>query len=333
VNKQPILGDVVFNSTVSNGPDLRLSSPGSREPVQAPAAPTIQPLATLAQRTSDGSRITGCLVSAMDIYGESKVPAQEQGVIMELTKTAGMMVEKGESIGKIDDSQPMVALKAAEAEIAAKRLQAESREREKFSMLATEVSKTKLDKLIQANQFAKDSVSQIDIEETRLMVEKSKVEVKLAIEEMKVAEFGVASKMAEAEAQQQAIKRRQLLSPISGVIKEIIPHVGEWVKGGDVVFHVINMDRLQVSGTYDLLNDQKIGRPELMNREVEFEFEYKKGEIRKVPAKIVFVDPSNEYASSLVKIKAEIINKYDPATKDWLVHPNNIGDLILFSKR
>ena len=53
------------------------------------------------------------------------------------------------------------------------------------------------------------------------------------------------------EAAQKAIERREIRSPIDGVVEEVFPHQGEWLQPGDPLARVIRTDRLYVEGYVD----------------------------------------------------------------------------------
>ena len=63
--------------------------------------------------SSAANRIRDCLLKAS---AEVQLPAQEAGVLVELTAFEGQEVKLDQLLGRIDDAQPRLQKKAAEAE-------------------------------------------------------------------------------------------------------------------------------------------------------------------------------------------------------------------------
>ena len=61
------------------------------------------------------------------------------------------------------------------------------------------------------------------------------------------------------------MKRRQIESPIAGVIAERYHNVGEWAQAGEPIYRVVHMDRLRVEGMLnvaDLTPEEIASRPD-----------------------------------------------------------------------
>ena len=106
---------------------------------------------------------------------------------------------------------------------------------------------------------------------------------------------------------------------------EVTPHRGEWVKPGDTVMKVVNMEKLKVEG---FVNMNKFNRDQLKRRTVKVEVQLKNQRVVSTQGKIVFVNPVTE-AGGDFRIEAEIQNIKNPQMGSWEFSPGMNADIVL----
>lgn len=99
------------------------------------------------------------------------------------------------------------------------------------------------------------------------------------------------------------LDRRQIVSPLTGIVVERLKHAGEWVEAGEPVLRVVQLDRLYVEG-YVAAN--KIGLAD-RGRFVTVRGVAASGEVS-AKGRIVFVSPEVDSVNAQVVVKAEISN-------------------------
>jgi multidrug efflux pump subunit AcrA (membrane-fusion protein) len=99
------------------------------------------------------------------------------------------------------------------------------------------------------------------------------------------------------------LSRRQLTSPLTGIVVEKLRHRGEWVEVGEPVLRIIRIDRLFVEGYVDaaLVDQSSRGRP------VSVTGDSRQGPIT-VEGTLIFVSPEIDSVNGQVEVKAEISN-------------------------
>ena len=109
----------------------------------------------------------------------------------------------------------------------------------RYAMAAADVAKAEYEVNADANRRVPGSVPETEInrlllkcKETTLAIDKAKLDMRVAGHEAEVAQ-------AEADAAQENINRRQINSPLDGVVVELHRHLGEWVQPGDQVLHIV----------------------------------------------------------------------------------------------
>ncbi len=279
--------------------------------------------ATMYQPESrDPNRIRDCVLKAS---AEVQLPAQEAGVLVELLAAEGLKVTVNQPLGRIDDAQPRLQKKAAQAERAVTFEKGKSTINERYALKASDVSKQKWLKGVESNQTAPGSVSQIEILENKLLYEKALLEYERAQDDRKIEELTVLAKDVDVEAADDAIRRRQLISPIAGTIVELTPHVGEWLKPGDPVLKIVNLEVLKIEG---YVNIDHYRQDQVRNRTVIAEVDLGNKIVVRVPAKIAFVSPVVEPGGEY-RIKAEIQNRKNAQTGEWELQPGLNAELVL----
>ena len=174
--------------------------------------------------------------------------AKEAGVITTINVRDGQVVSKNDLLVQIDDAQPQLEKRKAMAERNAAEVKANSDIEIRYDTQAAAVKKFGYLKKKEASDKVPGAVTEPDLQEARLDWVAATLKIEQAQLEAKIAKLTVDDKQAEVDAAEEAINRRQIRSPFDGVVEQIVPHVGEWVKPGDSVIRVVRIDKLQVEG-------------------------------------------------------------------------------------
>jgi multidrug efflux pump subunit AcrA (membrane-fusion protein) len=257
----------------------------------------------------------------VELIHEAQVPGQEAGVLVELNVVEGDYVKAGQVLGRIDDTQPrMQGLIATEEHKAALEKVANDVD-VRYAMKATELALVEWQKSVEVNKNQPMAVADIDVRRQKLTWERGKLETERAESERKIAGFTAAAKRVEIDAALEAMKRREIRSPVDGRVVQVHLHKGEWVKPGDPVLHVVQLDRLKVEGEIEIARyspSQVMGRPvaieaTLQDRKVQF------------VGKITFVRPLLDGLGRKYLVNAEVVNREEHG--EWLLLPGLYVDM------
>lgn len=257
---------------------------------------------------------------------DPQVAGQEPGILVEINVKEGNMVKAGESLGKIEDSQPVMQGRIAEAEHKAALEKANSTVDIRYAKAASEVAKAEWEKSRQANRKQPGTVSDIEVERQRLTYHRGILEIERAQSEQKIARLTADAKNVEIEAALKAVERRLITSPVDGMVVQVYLQKGEWVKPGDPVVHVVKLDQLKVEGSVELakfIPSQVLDSPvtieaTLQNRKVKFE------------GRIVFVKPIVNTIGEY-QIRADVENRKENG--GWLLFPGMYVDMTIHPRK
>ncbi|MCC7085149.1 MAG: HlyD family efflux transporter periplasmic adaptor subunit [Pirellulales bacterium] len=268
-----------------------------------------------AQPNSDTLIVPDCRVQPVSITGQAQVPAEEAGRITTINVREGIHVRTGDLLATIDDAQAQKQKQVAIAEHRAAKQKADSDIDILHADAAAKVAEYDYRHSDEANQKTPGAVSQVEMEQKKFQWKRALYAIQQAKNEQIVNSFTADAKLAEAEAADVGIQRRKITSPIDGVVQQVKPSLGEWVKPGDTVFRIIRMDRLRVDGYVD----HKDASPgQLIDRPVVVEVELVGGQKATFTGNIVFVDP--EVTATGQRVHAEIDNRQDNGGH-WLLRP------------
>ena len=257
---------------------------------------------------------------------DPQVAGQEPGLLVEISVKEGNMVKAGQPLGKIEDSQPVMQGRIAEAEHKAALEKANSTVDIRYAKAASEVAKAEWQKSIQANRKQPGTVSDIEVERQRLTYHRGLLEIERAQSEQVIARLTADAKNVEIEAAVKAVERRLITSPVDGMVVQVYLQKGEWVKPGDPVVHVVQLDKLKVEGSVELakyIPSQILDSPvtietTLQNRKVKFD------------GRIVFVKPIVNTIGEY-QIKAEVENRKENG--GWLLFPGMYVDMTIHPRK
>lgn len=148
------------------------------------------------------------------------------------------------------------------------------------------------------SQSAAVIVQQQQIAVTRLNLERER-----ATSELGISSLTVERTRKSVDVAKEQLSRRQLTSPLTGIVVEKLRHRGEWVEVGEPVLRIIRIDRLFVEGYVDaaLVDQSSRGRP------VSVTGNSRQGPIT-VEGTLIFVSPEIDSVNGQVEVKAEISN-------------------------
>jgi multidrug efflux pump subunit AcrA (membrane-fusion protein) len=272
---------------------------------QQPAEPTVE----------------GCLVSLID---EVKVPAREPGVIVELAVRQGAVVSKGEVLARIDDDQPQMEKRRAQAEHDQAIAKAESDVDVRYSQKAQGVAEMAYRKAEQSHERVGGAVTEVERERLKLEWEKTGLQIEQAALERQLSALAATSKGVEVEAAGNAIERREIRSPIDGEVEEVFPHIGEWLQPGDPLATVIRTDRLYVEGYIDAARFNPV---DVRDRPVTVEARLADDRRESFTGRIFNVKPRME--SGNYRVVAEVDNRQ--VDGEWLLRAGQFVTMTIHS--
>jgi multidrug efflux pump subunit AcrA (membrane-fusion protein) len=279
--------------------------------VLAAAAPAADPV------------LEGCLVSLID---EVKVPAKEAGVIVELLVRQGAVVAKGDVLARIDDDQPQMEKRRAQAEHDQALSKAESDVDVRYSQKAQGVAEMVFRAAEDSHVRVPGSVTEVDREQRKLEWEKTGLQIEQAQLERKLSALAATSKEVEVEAAGKAIERRVIRSPLDGEVEEVMPHEGEWLQPGDPLARLIRTDRLYVEGYVDASGWNPV---DIRDRPVTVEARLAGGQAETFQGRIFNVKPRME--SGNYRVVAEVENRQ--ADGEWLLRAGQFVTMTIHSSQ
>jgi multidrug efflux pump subunit AcrA (membrane-fusion protein) len=265
--------------------------------------------------------LEGCLVSLIE---EVKVPAREAGVIVELAIREGAAVTEGEVLARIDDDQPQMEKRRAQAEHDQTLAKAESDVDVRYSQKAKGVAEMTFKKAEDSHLRIPGSVTEVERERLKLEWEKTGLQIEQAELERRLAALDATSKGVEVEAAEKAIERRVIRSPITGEVEEVFPHQGEWLQPGDPLARVIRTDRLKVEGFVDAT---RFNPADVRDRPVAVEARLAGGRSELFQGRIVNVRPRMESGS--YRVVAEVDNRQEDG--EWLLRTGQFVTMTVHS--
>lgn len=267
-----------------------------------------------------------CLVSLIE---EAKVPAREAGVLVELGVREGDVVEKGMLIAKIDDSQPQMERRKAKAEHEQAVAKAEGDVDVRYAIAAELVAEAEHKKALESHTKVPGSVTEVERDRLKLNEKKGELQIEQAELDRRLNGLAAQSKEVEVLAAENAIDRRLIKSPLDGVVVQVFPHQGEWLQPGDPLARVVRTDRLRVEGYVDSARHDPA---DVSGRPVTVEVALAGGRRESFKGRIVFTSPLVESGGDY-RVFAEVENRQDPGSQQWLLRPGQTATMTIHSGR
>lgn len=263
-----------------------------------------QPLHAADDKSTDRSelQIDSVLVSLIE---EVEVPAREVGQLNMIKVKEGMTVEKGAVLAQIEDAEAMLLLQQASLEYEMARLKAANDVDLRFARKAHEVANAELQRAEDSIKKYPKSISKTELDRLKLTSEKSELEIEQAAEERKTTQLEASLKQNAEQIASLAVQRRKVVSPINGMVVQILIRNGEWVRPGDTVLRILRLDRLRAEG---LINASRLQEQDLQDRPVTLVVNPGTKQSMEFQGKISFVSPEINPVNNQTRVWAEIEN-------------------------
>jgi multidrug efflux pump subunit AcrA (membrane-fusion protein) len=252
--------------------------------------------------TSTPVKIENALVTLIE---QAEIPARDAGLLTELKVSEGDKVTRGQVLGKVDDEDARLALAKAAAETKIAATTAGNDVKVRYADKAAKVAAAEYKRAQESIDRVEKSVSKTELEKLQLEADRGTLAVEEAAHDLNVAKQTRDLKAAEQAVAQQVVDRRQITSPLDGVVVQLHFRRGEWVKPGDPVLRVVRIDRMRAEAFVPagLLVGDWAGRS------VRFFPTAGGAEREPFAGKLVFVSPEIDPVNGQIRVWAEIENR------------------------
>lgn len=300
-------------------------SPGGKKPNETKTGPEAKAAAAPSTPRRDDPIVESCTVV---VINDVNLSAGEAGLLDVIKVKEGDTIKPGDELGSIDKREPELRKRVKTLEYQTAKEEADTDVEERFAIATRDFYQAGLEKKLEANRRTKDTITEIEIFESRLGVEKSDAQIEQAQLKHRVAGLTAESKQAEIEAPELSIDQRTIRSRLDGEGKviEIFKRKGEWVTLGEPVFHVMQLDRLRIKGYVDAgVYDRRdiVGRPVTVRIETPRGREEFKGQL-------VFANYNIESGNRYLAF-AEIENRRD-GSGDWVLSAGMTATMTIHLK-
>jgi macrolide-specific efflux system membrane fusion protein len=249
-------------------------------------------------------QLTHCLVSLLE---DVQVPALEAGALTAVEVTDGQLVAAGQMLARIDDRQPQLDKLAAELQRDAALAKAADDIEVRFAVAAQAVAVAELDRALAIERRSPGGVTQQEIQKLQLAKHRDELQIERSKLEMRVAKMNADVHQAAVKSAEDAVARRQIVSPLDGVVVALLHEKGEWVAAGEGVVQVVRIDRLRVEG---LISSAEYSPQEVAGRPVTVEVPLAGGQSGRFSGRVVYISPLVAAGNSY-RVRAEVANRIE----------------------
>jgi multidrug efflux pump subunit AcrA (membrane-fusion protein) len=239
----------------------------------------------------------------------------EDGTTKRRPLLRGTQVRKGDVLGKQKDAELVQQKIVAEQELLVARKEAAKELEVEVAVAAAKVAQASWNRAESLNKTMPGSVSPEEVEEKRYeyvrafkSIDKAKFDLEVNVEKVKVAEARV-------NAAEVAIEDRKLISPIDGVIDDVMQDEGQWLREGDEILKIVRYDKVQINAA---IPADRYAPETIANKKVVVEVKRPGAQPQKLEGKVVYVRQTVE--SGHYYFYADVANQKNAAGY-WLLNP------------
>jgi len=242
------------------------------------------------------------------------IPAEAAGKIVALPVREGGTVREGDEVTRLSNTDAKLQAFVAWKEFQAAEEEAKNDIKVRASEAASKVKDAELNKALEVNKTTKDAVTAMEVERMRLDAVHAKLQTEQSEFQFDVAKITMAVQEGKRRLANHEYHKRNVKSPLNGVVVRYEKHIGEWVNIGEPILRLMRLDRLHVTR---LIYARDYAPHTMMNRPVEIVVRIG-DQIEKVSGTVSYVEPELASDQSYM-IRAEIENRM--SGDSWLMYP------------
>ncbi|MBS0207692.1 MAG: HlyD family efflux transporter periplasmic adaptor subunit [Planctomycetes bacterium] len=266
------------------------------------------------------ARFERCLVSAID---EVEVPAQEPGLLSELTARPGQQVKRSDILGRINDTSASLRKQAAEAERDIAVEKASNDVNARYARAVRKVAETEYRLNADANAKVPGTKSLVEMQKLQLSIDQATLQIEQAEHDQKLAGLEAAANQIKVRLADDEIQRRQIRAPLAGEVVEVLYRAGEWVQMGDTVVRIVRLDRLRVEA---FIKADRYSRSDVQGRPVQIRVAIGPNQQVTFAGQVTFVDPRIQ-AGGVYQVWAEVDNRQTDG--QWELRPGLDAEMTI----
>ena len=239
------------------------------------------------------------------------IAAAESGRLIRAPKV-GETVTEGDIIAETDSTISMYQWRVKHKEYMAEVQKLDSDVEIRFAEAQEKVAEMSYRDAADANERVKNAVSPNQLREREFEWKAGKLRVEKTINDRKITASLAKVKLEEYRLAEAMVEMHKIKSPVTGIVEQPttvnapLKYVGEWVRPGDVIAQVTQLDKLRVVG---LLDQKKCNRKLLKNKPVTIRIPIiGSEEVRTIQSKISYIGTTAEKVEGLIEVWAEIDN-------------------------
>lgn len=260
--------------------------------------------------------------AVLKIIESVNVPAQRSGLLRQMNALEGQVVERGELLARIDESQAKLHLEEAKLQLDIAMREAGDDVNVRFARKSLAVAQAELARGEELHTGDFKLITETEIDRLRLVVDKTELEIERAQLELGILEAKVELKTNEVRLREDDLDRHQIASPLEGMIVSVERREGEWIKESETLVRIVRIDRLRVEG----LVPAEIAAKGLRGNRVALVMGEEDDPESTYEGKVVFVNPEAVTIADRahVRVWAEVENK------GQRLFPGQNGTLLIY---
>jgi macrolide-specific efflux system membrane fusion protein len=262
----------------------------------------------------------------LQLIEQVDVPARTSGTLSSLDVVEGNMVTRGTNLAQIDDRQAKLNYYRAATEVEFSAEKSANDAAVRSAQRALTFAESEFERLERASVAAPGSVSLSELEQARLNADQATLDIEQAQHDLRLNQLTEKLKKRELELTKYDVGIRKIVSPLNGVVVEVLRHAGEWVEPGDKVARIVRIDRLRAEGLVHVGSIGAVlqGSPAIVIATLPGQQDLR------CSGEVVFVSPEVNPVNGLVRISVEFDNPQNqlkPGLRARIAIPPAISDL------
>ncbi|TWT42988.1 Efflux pump periplasmic linker BepF [Thalassoglobus neptunius] len=240
---------------------------------------------------------------SISFIDDVELSCEEPGRLASVDVQVGMTVEEGQRIARQEDSSARIDVERAESQLRMAHFASQNDLEYQLQLKARDIARSELERAEESRKQYAKSVSQSEIDRLKFALDETELKIEQAKFQQEMKRLEAQLREDELAIAQNKLARRELRSPVSGMVVEVNYQPGEWIQPGEPIARIVRVDRVRAEGLIPAsVVRVRRGQPASVS------FILDDGTESVHSGIVTFVDPEIDPITEQVRVQAEIEN-------------------------
>ncbi len=257
-----------------------------------------------------------------DIQGNVMKGSNGQPIMIDVQR--GVLLFTGQQVAQLDDRYPKAQYEVAVTKLAVAQKEAKQEVGIKYAEASLRTAESDYRRSLDIAERTPKAVTTAELEVKEFKVTESRLQLEKAIIDREIQQESVKVQKQEVEVANTQLDLRRVKTPFNAMVVNVISQVGNYLKEGDPIAEVAQLDKLKVIGNVD---GKLVTQEQVDAKRVTIRIKNPGGQVEEFEGFVRYAAPSFRDMQRSFEVEIEVDNRL--VNGSWLLKEGDFVDVVI----